>query len=114
METLELKAKNYCPGSISFADGFMGPRGDVGFFMTADWDKAKSIIEKILSSGRNIEEVEMGLDGDWDCNSMTVWKDGQFTEYDCYGTSQWAEPIIIVKYEDAPSEAYPVWKRENK
>lgn len=114
MENLEVKAKNYKPGMIGWAEGFMGPKGDVGFFMVADWDKAKAIIEKLISEGKNIDEVEMGLDGDWRENSMTVWQDGEFTEYDCYGSSQWAEPIIIVNYKDAPSETYSVWKREAK
>lgn len=114
MEQLEVKAKNYKPGSIGFAEGFMGPKGDVGFFMVADWNKAKAIIEKLLSEGRNIESVEMGLDGDWDVNSMTVWEDGEFTEYNCYGHSQWAPSIIIVNYKDAPSETYEVWTKESK
>ena len=114
MKNLEVKAKNYKPSSISFTEGFLGPKGDVGFFMVADWNKAKSIIEKLLSEGKNIDEVEMGLDGDWCENSMTVWEDGEFTEYDRYGKSQWAEPIMIVYYNDAPSETYSVWKRGEK
>lgn len=96
MENLEVKAKNYKPASIGFAEGFLGPKGDVGFQMVADWEKAKSIIEKLLADGRNIEEAEMGLDGDWIENSMIVWEDGEFFEYDCWGSSQWAEPILIV------------------
>ena len=36
--------ENYIPGSISFAEGFMGPRGDVGFTMLLDRKKAKSIV----------------------------------------------------------------------
>ena len=109
-----LKAKNYIPSSISFAEGFMGPKGDKGFIMTADWDKAKSTIEKLISEGRNIDNVVMVLDGDWDCNSMTVWEGGEFTEYDCHNGSIWAEPIIIVNYKDAPSETYSVWEKEEK
>jgi len=114
MEQLEVKAKKYKPGSNSFGEGFMVPKGDVGFFMVADWDKAKAIIERLLSEGRNIEEVEMGLDGDWRENSMTVWADGEFKEYDRHGISQWAEPIIIVNYKDAPSETYSAWSKEAK
>jgi hypothetical protein len=114
MENLEVKAQNYKLGSIGWAEGFMRPKGDVGFFMVPDWDKAKSIIENLISEGKNIDEVEMGLDGYWRENSMTVWQDGEFTEYDFYGSSKWAEPIIIVNYKDAPSETYSVWKREAK
>lgn len=106
---LELKAKNYSPGSMSFSEGFLGPKGDVGFQMIADWDKAKVTIEKLLSEGREIEPVEMGLDGDWGVNSMTVYENGEFTKYDRWGNSQWAEPIILVNYKNQPSEAYSVW-----
>ena len=60
---------------------------------------------------RNIERVEMGLDGDWRENSMTVWEDGKFMMYDCFNGSKWAEPIIIVYYKDAPSEVYSVWRK---
>ena len=105
-----LKAKNYIPSSFSFAEGFMGPKGDKGFIMTADWDKAKSTIEKLILENRNIESVEMGLDGDWGCNSMVIWENGKFEEYNCHGASVWAEPIMIVNYKDAPSETYSVWK----
>ena len=71
-----------------------------------------AIIRKLISDGRNIERVEMGLDGDWRENSMTVWADGKFMMYDCFGGSKWAEPIIIVYYKDAPSEVYSVWRKE--
>lgn len=114
MEVIQPKAKNYIPDSIGFAEGFLGPKGDVGFFMVADWDKAKSIIENLIEQGKEIQEVEMGLDGDWRENSMTVFEDGVFTEYSCYHCSQWAEPIMIVNYKNAPSETYSVWEREEK
>lgn len=99
---------NYIPGSISFAAGFFGARGDVGFNMVADYDKAKSIIADLLSQGRNIDNVQMGLDGDWDCNSNTIWENGEYFEYTSWDSSQWAEPIIIVNFKDTPSETYPV------
>ena len=114
MENFEVKEKNYTPGSMSFAEGFYGPKGDVGYFMIADWCKAKAIIKKLIADGRNIERVEMGLDGDWGENSMTVWEDGKFMKYDCFEGSKWAEPIIIVYYKDAPSEVYSVWRKEEK
>lgn len=114
MENLEVKETNYIPGSMSFAMGFMGPSGDVGYFMVADFDKAKSIINKLILDKKNIDHVEMGLDGDWRENSMTIWENGEFTKYDCHESSQWAEPIIIVNYKDSPSEAYSVWFKEEK
>lgn len=113
MKNLEIKAKNYNPGSISFADGFMGcgfRGGDVQMY--ADYKKAKNIVKQLIAEGRNIESVEMGLDGDWQCNSMTIWEDGKFDKYDCWGDSNWAEPIIIVNFTDAPSETYAVWKNK--
>lgn len=58
---------------MSFLAGFLGPRGDVGFFMVADYEKAKTIIQNLISAGREIEAVEMGLDGDWGENSMVIW-----------------------------------------
>ena len=114
METIKPKATNYIPDSIGFAEGFLGPKGDVGFFMVADWGKAKSIIENLLEMGSDISDVQMGLDGDWNENSMTVYEDGVFTEYSCYEMSQWAEPIMIVNYKNSPSETYSVWRRKEK
>ena len=112
MEYLQVKAKNYNPGSIGFMDGLMPQFRSRGVFMAADWEKAKAIIEQLISQERNVEKVEMGLDGDWQYNSMVVWEEGEFTQYDCYEGSDWAEPIILVYYKDAPSEAYSVWKPE--
>ncbi len=108
------KAIDYIPESMSFFEGFLGPKGDVGFFMVADWEKAKKIINQLLAQGRNIQSVRMGLDGDWLENSTVVWSDGIFYEYDCYDLSQWAEPIIVVTYTDRPSETYSCWKKESK
>jgi len=109
---MKAKEKNYTPGSMSFVSGFMGTRGDVGFFMKADFKKAKKIINTLLKQSKEIEDVEMGLDGDWECNSMVVWENGSFEEYDCYEESQWAEPIIIVNYKDGSNESFPAWYRE--
>jgi hypothetical protein len=114
MENIKAKATNYVPESISFSEGYLCGlmKPDLGYIMKADWNKAKVIIRKLISDGRNIERVEMGLDGDWRENSMTVWKDGKFMMYDCFNGSKWAEPIIIVYYKDAPSEVYSVWRKE--
>jgi hypothetical protein len=106
------KYKNYTSGSMSFASGFLGPRGDVGFMMNADWEKAQKIINNILKKRSDVEYVEMGLDGDWNENSMTVWENGEFTKYDCYDASQWAEPLLIVNYKDGSNEAYDCWFRQ--
>lgn len=111
---IEPKAINYLPGSISFAEGFLDPKGDVGFFMKADYERAVFVVDHLVSQGKKISRVDMGLDGDWRENSMTIYAGGEFTEYSLYDVSQWAEPIIIVYYSNAPSEAYSVWKREEK
>ena len=39
--------ENYIPGSQSFAEGFLGPKGNVGFIMLVDEKKAKKIIEEL-------------------------------------------------------------------
>ena len=48
------------------------------------------------------------------CNSMTVWEGGEFSEYDCFRGSLWAEPIILVIFEDGATDAYSVWKYEDQ
>lgn len=103
--------KNYIPGSV----GFMPDRSlfnHMGFMMCADWKVAKKIIKDKIKEGRDIERVEMGLDGDWAYNSMVVWEDNEFTEYNCWQSSDWAPPMVIIYYKDGRSEAFPVWNRE--
>lgn len=107
--------KNYMPRSMSFSEGFLGPRGDVGFFMVADQKKAHTIIKSLIETGRDVTHADMGLDGDWAYNSCTVYdKENGYQDYDAYGSSQWAEPILIVYFYDSPSEKYSVWSREEK
>ena len=101
--------QNYIPGSISFSSGFYGPRGDAGFTMKYDEQKAKSIINDLKSSGRKILSAEVGLDGDWDCNHSTIYHYGEFCKTDFHDNSIWAPPIMIVFFEDTPSECYEVW-----
>jgi len=43
---------------------------------------------------------------------MTIWEQGVFNEYDLWGSSVWAEPIMIVNFNDSPSEMYPVWSKQ--
>lgn len=104
-----MKAKtNYIPGSISFSEGFLGPKGDVGFFMVADQEQAHQIIKSLIDQGRKVTDAQMGLDGDWSCNSCTIYEDGVYSDYTEYGSSTWATPILIVNFSDGPSETYPV------
>jgi len=105
---------NYIPGSISFADGFMGPKGNVGFFMKYSHEKTKEIINGLLSKGRKITQASAGLDGDWVENNCTVFDGKDFIEYDVWDSSTWASPILIVDFSDGPSETHEVWTKEEK
>lgn len=102
------------PGSISFSEGFLGPKGDVGFIMEYDHEKATKIINNLLQDGRKIESGTAGLDGDWNINHCTIYDAAGFHEYDAHSSSQWAAPILIVTFEDEPSETFEVWKREER
>jgi hypothetical protein len=106
--------KNYHPGTQSFAAGLLGPKGDVGFQMVADQEKAHQIIKTLIEEGRKVDYAEMGLDGDWEVNSCAVYEDGKYKDYDSYGSSQWAPPILIIHFKDGASEMYPVWTRVDR
>lgn len=104
--------KNYTPGTMSFSDGFLGPKGDVGFFMSVDNEKAKNIVSDLLKNGKKIESAVLGLDGDFSENSTTIYDGKQFHDYDAYEGSQWATPILIVNYKDGSNESFECWYRE--
>ena len=106
--------ENYIPSSISFSEGFNGPKGDVGYFMNFSQDKAEAIVKKLLSEGRKITKAFGGLDGDWRENHCTIYDGIEFHQYNVYKSSQWATPILIVNFSDGTSEAFEVWDRENK
>lgn len=113
-QVIEPKHKNYHPRSMSFAAGFLGPRGNVGYFMVADYEKAKDILQNIIDSGRSVQRAVMGLDGDFDINSTEIFDGETHCEYDAYGSSSWAEPIMIVDFADGSNEVYSVWRNENE
>jgi len=109
--------KNYAPGAISFSDGILTGRvrSEIAAAagrssMEVDAAKARKIVEGLLAT-RSIERAELGLDGDWDCNSCVIW-DGEFHDYDAYHGSMWATPTLIVYFHDGPNEAYECWKPE--
>jgi len=102
---------NYIPGSISFAEGFAGPKGDVGFRMEFSMEKAKQIAKELGEN--NIKEIDAGLDGDWRENSCTIF-DGTWKEYTAYKGSIWATPIIIVKFKDKPAETFECFDNKPK
>lgn len=105
------KRINYIPESISFIEGFLGPKGDKGYTMVADYNKAKKILNKLIDSGRDIITAEMGLDGDWAINSCLIYDGEKHYEYTEWGHSIWATPIMIINFSDSPSETYEVWKK---
>lgn len=120
-------AKNYIPSSMSFSEGFMSTR----FIPKGTRRKILDIkkLNELLKTLKNVETVRVGLDGDFDCNSITVMigkkigklkleKDEYISSlekpfcpsgYMCQG-SMWASPIALVTYTDKPSEAYKVYK----
>jgi hypothetical protein len=104
--------KNYKPTSMSFAEGFLGPKGDVGFVMRYDNDKATQIINEMMGSGRSIVRAEAGLDGDWAVNSSVIFtsEDG-FIEPDFYDHSIWATPVVVVTFSDGNTEGFESWKQ---
>ena len=111
MEKLKSLGKNYIPGSISFAEGFLGPKGDVGFQMIFSLSKAKKIAKELEE--KNIEEIEAGLDGDFSVNSCVIFDKKGWYKYDAYAISQWATPIILVKFKERPMEAFECWVKND-
>ena len=106
--------KNYTPGTVSFAEGFLGPKGNVGFFMNVDNEKAKKIVSDLLKNGKEIKIAELGLDGDFYENSTIIYNEEKFYDYDAYEGSQWATPILLVTYKDDSNEMFECWFRENE
>ena len=105
--------KNYTPGTMSFADGFLGSKGNVGFFMMVNNEKAKKIVSELLKNGKQIESAELGLDGDFSENSTTIYNGKNFYDYDAYEGSQWAIPILLIKYKNNSNEMFECWFRES-
>jgi hypothetical protein len=106
--------KNYTPGSMGFAEGFLyAGRGAGKPFMEVDEKKAKEKIKELIKQKRHIERAELGLDGDWRQNNTVIY-DGKFHKYDSYEGSGWATPTLIVYFTDAPNESYECWKPEGK
>ena len=105
--------KNYIPGSISFAEGFLGPSGPCKTYtMEYSHIKAQKIIEKLLDEGADIVEATAGLDGDFRENSCIIYDSLGFHDYDVYSGSVWAEPIVVITFNDRPSETYSVWTKK--
>jgi hypothetical protein len=110
----EKSIKNYIPASQGFAEGFLGPKGDKGYFMKVDYKKAVKIINEQLKTDKQVETAKLGLDGDWIENSCVIYEYGKFSKYYCYEGSIWATPILIIFYKNAPSETYECFSMELK
>ena len=112
-------ATDYEPGSISFAEGFLGARTLSGgqmrdYVMVYDHDLAKAIILDLLSSREEVFEVEVGLDGDFFENSDILFDGEEFNDFPgFYPGSVWAEPTMVVTFQDGTNNAYRVWKKED-
>jgi hypothetical protein len=109
------KSKNYSPASLNFTFGVLPviPSGK-GYQMIADYKKAKQIIEKLLADGREVIAAEMGLDGDWGSNHDVIYVAGEFYPYNAFGSSNWAEPIMIVSFKTGDDETYSVLEKRIK
>ncbi|MGV9142028.1 MAG: hypothetical protein ACOC1X_03730 [Promethearchaeota archaeon] len=69
-----------------------------------DFEKAKRIIEE---GKEEIVEASMGMMEDWFWTAETVWEEGDYQmDLDKIGSiaglggSEWATPVIILKYKD--------------
>jgi hypothetical protein len=101
--------KNYIPDSMTFGAGFFGPRGNVGFQMKFSDLKAKEIAESLDLN--DIEEIEAGLDGDFTENSCIIYNKDGWKPYNAWESSQWAKPIILIKFKNKPMEAFECWEK---
>ena len=105
---------DYTPRSMSFISGFLGPKGDVGYTMYLSRSKAKKIILDLVLEGFKITEAYVGLDGDWEINNALFYQNGSFIDEKCFEESIWAEPIMMVHFENLPSRAYSIWNKTGK
>ena len=102
--------EDYMPKSISYLDGFLGPRGDVGYLMKFSIKKAKEIMKRYKMN--EIINIKAGLDGDFKHNHDTIFENGNWKEkYNFYKRSCWAKPIIIIFFKDGPSETFECWEK---
>lgn len=104
-------ATDYRPGSQSFAAGFLGPMGNVGYIMELDLKKVRSILETLEQ--KDISKIEIGLDGDFNENGQEIEIDFKDEDIWIYDRSIWATPILIVSFRSKPNNAYEVFKKIN-
>lgn len=86
--------------SISFGMGFMGPMRNDGVLHTYSMHKAKALIRAEVKARKDLVEVKVGLDGDWNCNNDVLWDKKGFHKPDFYKQSCWAKPSLLFVYKD--------------
>ena len=86
--------------SISFAAGFLGPIRNDGVLHTYSSRKAKNLVRDEIVRRKDLVEVYVGLDGDWNVNNDLLWNKDGFKEPDFHKESIWAKPSLLFVYED--------------
>jgi len=100
--------------SITFAEGFLGHRGDVGFQMVVDYERAKALIKNEIKAGKVIKRATLGLQGDWFENNTIIYDGKRHYKYDCHGDSQWAIPTLEIIYSDGSEKSMEMWIKADK
>jgi len=98
--------------SMSFEEGFLGTRGDVGFQMVVDYKRAKELIQSEIKNGKIIKRATLGLQGDWDCNNTEIYDGENHYEYEAWHSSQWATPTLEIIYSDGSEKSLEMWTKE--
>lgn len=106
---LELITTHIEPDSLELTiDGLANLDSDC--FKIVDKEKAKAIVQYLLSHGRKIYGAWLGIDGDWNENNCLIFDGTEYFEYDKHEGSRWALPVLYIEYQDGPSETYACWK----
>ena len=108
-EVINMKVvKNEIPGSMSFSEGFLGPKRIDQERHYCDYEAMIKYI-KSIDLGK-ADHIDCGLAGDMDCTGCTMFEDGEWEdEYflNFYDNSSWATPCIVVYYKNkAPETVY--------
>ena len=104
--------ESFQPESTSFAVGFAGPQGNLGYTMIADKDVAKKLIISTKKRRNKVVSAEMGLKGDWGCTSWNFY-DGKDFEFDGgHDNSIWATPLLKLKYKDGTHQWFECWYKK--
>lgn len=107
-----LKFKSKMRESMSFAEGFLGPKNSGTGNRTFDWDLAAEIIKKAFAEDAGIS-VEAGLQTDWSFTAGTIFENGKPTnESYTYLGSSWACPSLIISFSDGKEQEIQCFKSD--